>query len=659
MNNAETPSVDASGCPADPLGWSRAKVLLVALLLVGAALRGLYLWDNLTHSPFSQLLVLDSAHYDLWAVDIAEGDWWGEGVFVQAPLYPYLLGMLYALVGRRLWLVYGLQHLLGLVNVWLVWRLGRRWFDDRVAVVGATLFALYPFAVFLEGKVLVTTLYVTWSLLALHLAGRLAEHGRWRRAALLGLVLGLASVTRANGLVLTVMVAGWLVWALRRRGLAVGFSRAALVVTLAAAVVAPVALRNWVVAGCFVPISAGGGVAFARANVLGGRGGFEVVPELPGSVVHSIDEVSELPEAELGRKPTARETSAFWARRTLTKLRNDPGGWLRLEGWKALRVLDNYEHGTENALSEERWLTPTLWAFFVPAGVILALGFVGLAAGVGQVGERALLYLHVVVIVLGMLVFAVVGRYRFPMMPVLALFAGQALTWLWASLRRRRWRTGLAWAAPTAALLVVSFFQLDGVHERQTVRVWLNLAVTQQLADHHDAAIETAGNILTLYGRVGRAYLIRGRSFLALDHRREAESDLSQALLLMPKSSEPAQCLALLLVESGRAAEALPLAERATRLAPEHGFTWSMLAGSYLQLGRLQEAEEGFRHAVALAPDLVSARLGLAQTLFATGRYAEALPHYQQLQDEELSDRLRTEVEDRIRRCKEELATEP
>ena len=44
----------------------------------------------------------DSRGYDEWARRIAGGDWLGHEVFYQAPLYPYLLGVIYAIAGRHL-----------------------------------------------------------------------------------------------------------------------------------------------------------------------------------------------------------------------------------------------------------------------------------------------------------------------------------------------------------------------------------------------------------------------------------------------------------------------------------------------------------------------------------------------------------------------------
>lgn len=44
----------------------------------------------------------DAIEYDAWAQRIAAGDWIGSEVFYQAPLYPYCLGVLFALAGHGL-----------------------------------------------------------------------------------------------------------------------------------------------------------------------------------------------------------------------------------------------------------------------------------------------------------------------------------------------------------------------------------------------------------------------------------------------------------------------------------------------------------------------------------------------------------------------------
>jgi hypothetical protein len=55
--------------------------------------RVVHLWQ-IQSAPFFTILLGDSKAYDVWARQIASGDWLGTEVFYQAPLYPYVLGAL-------------------------------------------------------------------------------------------------------------------------------------------------------------------------------------------------------------------------------------------------------------------------------------------------------------------------------------------------------------------------------------------------------------------------------------------------------------------------------------------------------------------------------------------------------------------------------------
>jgi hypothetical protein len=68
---------------------------------------------QIRRAPFFTVLMGDSHGYDLWAQRIAGGDWLGQEVFYQAPLYPYFLGAIYAIAGRHLLLVRIVQIAIG------------------------------------------------------------------------------------------------------------------------------------------------------------------------------------------------------------------------------------------------------------------------------------------------------------------------------------------------------------------------------------------------------------------------------------------------------------------------------------------------------------------------------------------------------------------
>ena len=72
-----------------------------AVWLVALAARLVYLWQ-IRHAPVFTLFLGDGVSYDASGPPDCTGDWVGKGVFYyQAPLYPYFLGVVYALFGTN------------------------------------------------------------------------------------------------------------------------------------------------------------------------------------------------------------------------------------------------------------------------------------------------------------------------------------------------------------------------------------------------------------------------------------------------------------------------------------------------------------------------------------------------------------------------------
>ncbi len=77
-----------------PQELSLRRRTLGALLVATAALRLAHL-AAVRDAPFVAQLALDSQEYDRWARALAAGDWLGSAPFFQAPLYPYLVALVY------------------------------------------------------------------------------------------------------------------------------------------------------------------------------------------------------------------------------------------------------------------------------------------------------------------------------------------------------------------------------------------------------------------------------------------------------------------------------------------------------------------------------------------------------------------------------------
>ena len=109
-----------------------SPIFAVALLV-----RLVHVWQ-IRAAPFFSVLMGDSHGYDEWAQRIAGGEWLGHEVFYQAPLYPYLLGVIYAIAGRHLLLVRIVQVVIGSASCALLALAAARLFSTRrVGVVAA------------------------------------------------------------------------------------------------------------------------------------------------------------------------------------------------------------------------------------------------------------------------------------------------------------------------------------------------------------------------------------------------------------------------------------------------------------------------------------------------------------------------------------------
>jgi tetratricopeptide (TPR) repeat protein len=271
---------------------------------------------------------------------------------------------------------------------------------------------------------------------------------RWMDA---GFALGLLAIARAESALLAPWLAGWLWlslrWASRRERakwlgmFAVGF----------AVVLAPVGLRNALYAQDPVLISANGGI-----NLFIGT-----EPEYRGVIgIRPGPEWELLMRAPIDRGYyTEGERSRYYVDKALALIASDPGRWVA----QLARKLGHVWHGRELASnrdiyasrSESPLLAALLWntpVLFFPFGLLAPLALVGMAISWKQRRKSRFLIGLVAVHCAAMMLFFVTGRFRLAMLPVLVLFAAEAVTWAFGCARDKRSRA-LALAAGIALLL--------------------------------------------------------------------------------------------------------------------------------------------------------------------------------------------------------------
>jgi 4-amino-4-deoxy-L-arabinose transferase-like glycosyltransferase len=201
----------------------------------------------------------DEIEYNTEGRFIAQGHWfWSTTPFGvphptiwKAPGYPLFVGGLYKLLGSNATSVVLVQTLFGPLTIALTWLLGRRLFGPRVAIAGAAVIAVYPFAWQFETRLNAEALVTPFTLVILLLV--LERRATWRRAALVGVLVGAMLLLRPSAVYLVpALAAAWIVATGLRRGvLLTGVAIACAILT-----VLPWTIRNDHVTGEYVPISA-------------------------------------------------------------------------------------------------------------------------------------------------------------------------------------------------------------------------------------------------------------------------------------------------------------------------------------------------------------------------------------------------------------------
>jgi 4-amino-4-deoxy-L-arabinose transferase-like glycosyltransferase len=171
------------------------------------------------------------------------------------PLFPALVSLVaragvHSVEGQRIFVAF-----LGAATVTLVGLLGRRVATPAVGLIAAALAAVYPMLFLSEATLMAESLYVALVTVVLLTAYRAYDDPKPARFAALGVAIGLATITRAEGLLLGIFVVVPLAAFLRNCTGRERVTRAAIALGIAVAVVAPWTIRNAIRLHAFVPVS--------------------------------------------------------------------------------------------------------------------------------------------------------------------------------------------------------------------------------------------------------------------------------------------------------------------------------------------------------------------------------------------------------------------
>jgi 4-amino-4-deoxy-L-arabinose transferase-like glycosyltransferase len=494
--------------------------IAAAILLAAAALRVAHLREIAVHDPFFALHDVDSAVYDAWARRILQGLSPDDGVLFLGPLYAYFMALVYAIGGATPSAVKVAQCALGVASVALVGLLARECFDRRVALVASAIAAGYEMLIFYGGTLLVVNVQVPLVLLLVWMSVRALRDPTPVRWLACGLLCGLCALARQTDLLFaTALLAGLLL--LHRRSLAAPqlAIRGALLAAGIAVLFAPFTLHNYRATGDFVLVNATGG-----ANLYMGNNPYTDGTWVPPPIARRVDNplamraaFTRVAETRAGRALAPSEVSAYWAREAVAFIVEQPGRWLALELRKLALFFNAREVWNIRAIAIERDFSAVLRLPLVRFGAVAPLGLLGIALSARR--WRALFPLHAMLAVYlaAALVFFVLARYRAACVPILMVFAGHALVWLWDAARARRVRALAAAVIVWAGLIGLTHLPTgsDSLH-----MAWYNLGNKYLELERWDDAIASFEKSIAI-----RPGFVSSHNNLAIAYERAGRRD--------------------------------------------------------------------------------------------------------------------------------------
>ncbi|HXG51262.1 MAG TPA: tetratricopeptide repeat protein [candidate division Zixibacteria bacterium] len=597
---AERPDVHALGLRVFKSAAASDRAWCIAVFACALVLRLIYLYQ-IEAIPLFYHLAGDGLAYDEWARRIAAGDWIGDGVFYQAPLYPYFLGLLQLALGHDLGAIRFVQVLMGALSCAVLFLAGRRLFSRSAAVVAGMLLAIYAPAIFFDALIEKSVLDLLLLSFLLFLLARSMEEQRRNLWITMGAVAGLLALSRENALILVLVVPAWIGLFFASTSAGARLRWCALFLAGLLLVLLPVGLRNFAAGGEFKLTTSQFGANFFIGNNPAADGTYGSVRKLLGEPQLEGRDAVRLAERAMGRNLNAGEVSDYWFDRAVDYIRGHPLDWLRLLGRKWLMVWNAREiEDSDDFYIYQQW-SPLLrfLGWFSHFGLLAPLAVAGAWLTLRHWRRLAVLYAVALSLAASVALFFVFGRYRYPLVPVLALFAGAALVESAALWRQGLWRRfGAALAVFLVAAVPVNW-PIRGVRGPGPGG-YNNLANAYYKQGRVDEAIETARKAIAAdpgYGtghyNLGNFYAAQGRLNLAFEH-------VEKAVALYPNHAEGRRNLGWLLIERGDIEAGIRELRRAVELDPSLAEAHLNLGVALARQGHMDEAVQALQRAILL-----------------------------------------------------------
>ncbi len=430
----------------DFLHQNKTGLIVAAVAVV---VRWLYVIE-LSTDPASSVPIVDEKWHWLWAKEILNESFFGEGSWFRAPLYPYFLAFLHFIGGGSIFVAKFLQVIVAGGTAFYIFRLGEHVFGRTTGLIAGLIYAFYGTMLFYEAMFLIPVLFLFFTVWGMYRLIAYQDSESLRTWLFTGLVFGLATISRPNILLVMPLLMLWAMFFTPGGQTLLSKLRKPVLIGIGLAIaIAPVTARNLIVTCEPTLISSQGGINFYLGNNPVASGLAMQMPEVPLNEALSWRQFQPATHAAAerlaGRSLTEAEASAFWTDRTIDFITENPGDFLGLVWRKTIYLMSGFENSDNSDIYFERQKSVLysllLWdgPIDFPFGLLFPLAIAGIYVRRRDFRKLLPLYLFILGYIPTIVLFLVTARHRLPLIPFLAILAAAGIVQAVALWRKRNY----------------------------------------------------------------------------------------------------------------------------------------------------------------------------------------------------------------------------
>jgi len=608
------------------------RIWVVFIFLLAFVLRIIYLLQMRSNPHFFSP-TMDPLYHDVWAQNIASGNWIGSKVFFRAPFYAYFLAMVYKIFGHSYIIPRVIQHLIGSFSCVLVFFLARRLFNRKVAIISGLIAATYGMLFYFEDELLLDSFLVFFDLLLIISLLKAREAPRFSRWLLCGIILGFSAITRPNILFFIPFVWMWMFLVFKKekpfKQILIYWASFLLGSVL---IVSPITLRNLLVGGDLVLVASQGGINFYIGNNKNADG--------MSAVLYKEDwqyrDFERMAEKESGRSLKPSEVSRFYYNKGVNFLLRNPGRafhlWIKklYIFWNKFEVSNNQDIYFSRRYSSLIRILPLGFWFVGPlalTGIILS----------GKDRKRLLCILFVFSYMFTVIMFFVTSRFKLPVIPFLIIFCSFSMYELWERARRKDLSRVIKIAVLVALFSILTNSNIYHLSAGNFSQSYFSLGNAYLKAGKLDQALRQYDLALKIEPSLRRVHLNKGIVFLRKKDYRKAEKEFWLELERNPLEDRAYNNLSALYRMLKLYDKAVETAQKAIELKIYYPEAYMNLALAYKEKGDYRKAKEVIRKGKKFVHPFLEANYLLGEIYQAEGKSDSAIQQYQNVLSEEVS----------------------